>query len=96
VERGDVLLVILGAANRDPEVFPAPNALDVRRANASSHVAFGAGVRYCLGAALARLEAQTAFGALLRRFPDLALATDAVTFRPNLAIRGLTRLPVRR
>jgi cytochrome P450 len=95
-ERGDIVLVLLGAANRDPEVFPEPARLDLRRANASSHVSLGAGIHYCLGAPLARLEGQVAIGALLRRLPGIDLAAGAsLEWRPNLALRGLKSLPVR-
>ena len=58
------------------------------------HLAFGWGIHFCLGASLARLEAQIAFGALLRRFPRLALATAAPEWRPAAVLRGLTGLPV--
>jgi cytochrome P450 len=95
LKRGDIVFLLLGAANRDPAVFPSPATLDVRRANAHSAVAFGAGIHYCLGAPLARLEGEIAFGALLRRFPDLALADEPLTWRPHPVLRGLQALPVR-
>jgi cytochrome P450 len=94
-KRGDVVLVLLGAANRDRAIFADPARLDLRRENASAHISFGGGIHYCLGAALARLEGELAIGALLRRAPGLALADGAApTFRPHLVLRGLSTLPV--
>jgi pimeloyl-[acyl-carrier protein] synthase len=94
-KRGDVVVVILGAANRDPEQFANPAALDLGRANAHTHLSFGGGIHYCLGAALARLEGELALAALLRRLPDLALATTELSWRPHLVLRGLKSLPVK-
>ena len=70
-KRGDLVVVLLGGANRDPAQFDEPDALDPTRANAQTHLSFGAGIHYCLGAALARLEGAIAIGALLRRLPRL-------------------------
>jgi cytochrome P450 len=85
----------IGAANRDPDAFPEPDRLDLARAD-DQHLSFGFGVHFCLGAPLARLEAEVAFGALLDRFPKLELATDEpLTYRSNFILRGLTRLPLR-
>ncbi len=95
VRRGELVIVVTGAGNRDPEVFADPARLDLRRANAGAHLAFGAGIHYCLGAALARLEGQIAIGALLRRLPGLALAGGPLTWRRNVVLRGLQALPVR-
>jgi cytochrome P450 len=94
VKRGDLVLLLLGAANRDPAQFPDGDVLDVTRANAHAHLAFGGGIHYCLGATLARIEAEQAIGALLRRFPALALAQGPLRYRPNMALRGLEALPV--
>jgi cytochrome P450 len=94
VSRGDLVIVLVGAANHDPEVFSAPARLDLRRENARDHLSFGAGAHYCLGAALARLEGQIAIGALLRRLPRLALASEALSWRPNPVLRGVESLPV--
>jgi pimeloyl-[acyl-carrier protein] synthase len=94
VSRGDLVIVLVGAANHDPEVFSAPARLDLRRENARDHLSFGAGAHYCLGAALARLEGQIAIGALLRRLPRLALASEALAWRPNPVLRGVESLPV--
>jgi cytochrome P450 len=92
VAAGEKLTVCLGAANRDPTRFTDPDRLDLSRAEGGS-LAFGAGVHYCLGGPLARLEGQVAFPALLRRFPNLALAGPGVR-RVSLTLRGYQRLPV--
>ena len=83
----------LGAANRDPAHFAEPDRLDLGR-DEPRHLAFGAGIHYCLGASLARLEAQVAIGALLRRFPALTLAVERPVWRPSSTLRGLDTLPV--
>ncbi|MFD5513619.1 cytochrome P450 [Streptomyces sp. NPDC127051] len=93
---GTEIHVMLAAADRDPERFEAPDNFDVRR-NTGGHIAFGHGIHFCLGAALARLEARVALHALLERFPELKLDADptVLTWRPGLLIRGLHHLPVR-
>ena len=93
VPRGAELGLLFGAANRDPEVFADPDALDVGR-DPNPHVSFGAGVHFCLGAALARLELQTSFGTVLRRLPHLELVEEP-TWGPGYVIRGLEELRVR-
>jgi cytochrome P450 len=90
---GYPIIPLLGAANRDPEVFADPDRLDLSRANAQRHLAFGGGHHYCLGAALARLEGEIAIPSLVRRFPDMELAGDPVR-RETFTLRGLERLPV--
>jgi cytochrome P450 len=84
---------IVAAANRDPDVFAEPDALDVTR-DPCPHVAFGYGIHFCLGAPLARLEGAIALAALARRFPNLRLASDALRWRPAAVLRGLVALPV--
>jgi cytochrome P450 len=91
----EFIIVSLTAANRDPERFPEPDRLDTDR-ETGGHIAFGHGIHHCLGAPLARMEAVTAFTALLHRFPGirLAVAPAAVTWRPTALVRGLEALPV--
>ncbi len=94
------VMALISAANRDPDAFPDPDRLDIRRppgASGRSHLALGAGAHYCLGASLARLEARVAFETLLDRFPRLRLdgPRDAVEWRDPGALRGVKRLPVR-
>ena len=93
--RGTTVVALLGAANRDPAVFPQPDRLDLGRANASHHLAFGRGIHFCLGAPLARLEAQVALPLMLERLPHLELATCRPEWSPNTTIRSLKALPVR-
>lgn len=93
IPRGALVVLLLGAANRDPVRFADPDRFDVLRRDLG-HVAFGAGVHVCLGAALARLETQVAIGALLRRLPALRLSTDQPAWRPTATLRGLATLPV--
>lgn len=95
IPAGEVIQMVYAAANRDPREFPEPHRLALAREN-NPHLAFGRGAHYCLGAALGRTQGEIAFGALLRRCPDLALAVepDAITWRTGFA-RALTALPVR-
>jgi cytochrome P450 len=90
---GEQVAIVLAGANRDPAEFPDPNRLDVGRTE-NRHLAFGAGHHYCLGAALARIEAQAAVGSLVRRFGDLELRTENPEFRDHFVIRGLKELRV--
>ena len=94
IRAGDAVLAALGAANRDPAVFTAPDRLDLRRAP-NPHVAFGLGTHFCPGAQLTRIEARAAIGALLRRFPRLRLGDQPPLHRKTAVLRGLERLPVR-
>ncbi|MET8571507.1 cytochrome P450 [Streptomyces sp. NPDC004783] len=93
---GELVLVALADADRDPARFPDPDRFDITR-DARGHVAFGHGIHYCLGAPLARLEARIAFRTLLERCENLALDIHpaAIAWRPGLMIRGPQRLPVR-
>jgi cytochrome P450 len=92
VEPYSQVLVLLGAANRDPARYPDPGVFDPRR-EAIAPLSFGAGGHYCLGAALARMEAQVAFPMLLGMLPRLALAGPPLR-RPRLTLRGFVELPV--
>ncbi len=95
IPAGEIVLVGLLAANRDPACTAQPDALDITRRE-NPHLAFGHGVHHCLGAPLARLEGRIALGALLARFPRLRLAVpaDQLTWRPGVLINGLATLPV--
>ncbi|TYP83820.1 cytochrome P450 [Blastococcus xanthinilyticus] len=92
VERGQKIAALLGSANHDPAVFEAPETLDVGRTD-NPHISFGAGIHFCIGAPLARMELQATFGALLDRTSSLELGADPVR-RPEFVIRGLATLPV--
>ncbi|MDQ1438860.1 MAG: pimeloyl-[acyl-carrier protein] synthase [Acidimicrobiaceae bacterium] len=95
VPKGYSAITLLAAANRDPDVFADPDRFDIERPNANRHIGFGQGIHFCLGAPLARAEAQIAVPALLRRFPELALPDDFVpAHRETFTLRGLTSLPV--
>lgn len=93
IPRGAIVSAILGAANRDPARFHEPDRLDLSRRD-TRHLAFGLGDRFCLGAALARLEGQIAIGTLLRRLPRLELAAIPPAWRYSTEIRGLKELRV--
>jgi cytochrome P450 len=92
VERGRKIAALLGSANRDPAVFVEPDTLDVGRTE-NPHISFGAGVHFCIGAPLARVELQASFGALLDRTSSLELGAEPRR-RPEFVIRGLADLPV--
>jgi cytochrome P450 len=89
--QGEIVVVMIGAANRDPEVFTDPATFDVTRANAGKHLAFGSGIHYCLGAALAKMEAEVGFRALYDRFPGLRLLDEGER-KPTRNLRGFNRL----
>jgi cytochrome P450 len=94
IPKGETVLCLLGSANRDPAVYPdRPDRLDITRPNVRP-LSFGGGIHFCLGAQLARIEAEIAIATLLRRLPDLKL-DDAANpeWRPTFVLRGLKRLP---
>ena len=93
IPKGEEVIVLLGAGNRDPSVFPDPDRLDITREK-SQIVSFGGGAHFCLGAGLARLEGEIAFPALLSRFPGIELDEDP-QFRKTFTLRGLETLKVR-
>ena len=95
IRRGDLVVVVLGSANHDEAQFPDPDSLDITR-QPNKHLAFGHGPHFCVGAPLARLEAQIALSTLFRRFPNLRLAgpSESLRWRKSLIIRGLEELPL--
>ncbi|WP_327107717.1 cytochrome P450 [Nonomuraea glycinis] len=93
IPRGVEVALLFGSANRDPEVFDDPDRLDVGRAD-NPHISFGAGIHFCLGAPLARIELIESFGALMDRAPELELVREPV-WKPGYVIRGLESLDVR-
>jgi cytochrome P450 len=92
IPRGSEVALLYGSANRDPARFPDPDRLDLSRAD-NPHITFGAGIHYCLGAPLARLELEASFGTLLRRAPGLRLEAEP-EWNPGYVIRGLRELRV--
>jgi cytochrome P450 len=94
IQPGQTIMVLQGAANRDPEQFPDPDRLDLGR-QGNVPLSFGWGAHHCLGAPLARLEGEIVFRALMDRFAEIELATDDIPRRPSLTLRGVTSLPVR-
>lgn len=93
IHRGDLVCVSFAAGNRDPEQFARPAHLDIVR-KPNRHLAFGHGLHYCVGAALARLEAQIAINTILSKFPELRLEAEDLEWNRNLTLRGLKSLPV--
>ena len=95
IPRGELVLAVIGSANRDANYFDNPDSLDVTREN-NKHLAFGLGAHYCLGAPLSRLEGQIAISTLVRRMPNLRLsiAPDQIRWRGGIILRGLEALPV--
>jgi cytochrome P450 len=93
VKPGESVRLLLGAANRDPEAFTDPDRFDIHHTE-NRHVAFGKGLHFCIGAALARVEGQVVLPALLRRFPDLELVDSEPRWRPTFVTRQLATLPV--
>ncbi len=94
IRKGDLVLVLLGAANRDPEKFPDPDRLDVTRPTIH-HVAFGHGKHFCVGAQLARLEARVAFRSLLSRWNVIELESSNLSRRDNFNLRCYRELPLK-
>jgi cytochrome P450 len=94
IRKGQAVMAVMAAANRDPERFPDPDRFDVARTD-NRHLAFGYAAHFCFGAALARVEGQEAFEAIVRRLPGLELQPGPLVWRNNLGLRGLTALPVK-
>jgi cytochrome P450 len=93
IEKGQQAVIVLAAANRDPAQFADPDSLDIARKE-NPHIAFSHGIHYCVGAPLARAEAQIVFETLLRRMPKLRLQTEELEWRETVTLRGLKALPV--
>jgi len=93
IPRGDEVALLFGSANRDPLAFDGPDDLDLGR-SPNPYLSFGAGIHYCLGAPLAKLELSIAFGTLLRRVPRLELV-EAPTWKSTFVLRGIEALRVR-
>jgi cytochrome P450 len=95
IPRGELVLAVLGSANHDEQQFTNPDTLDIMR-EPNKHLAFGHGIHFCLGAPLARLEAQIAINTLLRRLPDLRLKVpvESLRWRKGLVVRGVEHLPL--
>jgi cytochrome P450 len=92
IREGELSLVLIGAGNRDPARFEHPDSVDIEREN-NKHLAFGGGPHFCLGAPLARIEAQIAIGTLVQRFEEITLAQEP-QWRPQITLRGLENLPI--
>ena len=90
---GDFAMLLIASGNHDPEQFEDPERFDVTR-TPNNHLGFGFGIHHCLGAPLARMEAQVALGSLVRRAPGLALTVEDVTYKTNVVLRGMESLPV--
>ena len=97
IPRGELVLAAIASANRDETKFERPDELDISR-DPNRHLAFGLGIHFCLGASLARLEAQIAINTLLARAGDVKLAVpvNELRWRSGLVLRGLKELPVSR
>ena len=93
IRKNQQSLILLGAANHDPAQFVNPDQLDITRQD-NPHITFSHGIHHCLGAPLARVEAQIAVNTLLRRMPDITLASESVEWREMITLRGLRALPV--
>jgi len=93
IRKGDAVMAVMAAGNRDPERFADPDALDLTRTD-NRHLAFGWAAHFCFGAALARMEARTAFPALVGRLQNLSVTADKLEWRTNSGLRGLTALPI--
>ena len=93
IRKRQAVIAVMAAGNRDPERFADPDRLDITRKD-NRHLAFGWAAHFCFGAALARIEGQSAFEAILRRMPNLKLEPAVLAWRTNLGLRGLTALPV--
>jgi cytochrome P450 len=95
IPAGAKMLVLIGSANHDPEIFADPGRLDIHRPNAKEHIAFGYGAHICIGAPLARLEVKVVLEEVAKRFPGLRLASgQKLRYLPNTSFRGPRSLRV--
>jgi cytochrome P450 len=94
IQKRQAVIAVMAAGNRDPERFPDPDRLDITRTD-NRHLAFGWAAHFCFGAALARIEGQTAFELMLQRLSNWELAPEPLVWRTNLGLRGLTKLPLK-
>ncbi len=93
VKKGSMMVILLGSANRDYEVYENGDSFDITR-DSSKHLSFGQGIHHCLGSSLAMAEGEIALRVLLSRYPNLKLATDNLKFKEPFALRGLSELPI--
>ncbi|HLF74586.1 MAG TPA: cytochrome P450 [Anaerolineales bacterium] len=93
IRKGQLVNSILAAGNRDPQRFSEPDRFDIAR-DEGRHLGFGLGIHFCIGAPLVRLEAQVAFSTILRRFPELRLATESLEWQEHPIFRGVKSLPI--
>ena len=93
IRKGQAVIAVMAAGNRDPERFPDPDRLDLARTD-NRHLAFGWASHFCFGAPLARIEGQLTFEAIVRRTANMTLEPGPIVWRDNLGLRGLTSLPV--
>jgi pimeloyl-[acyl-carrier protein] synthase len=93
IRAGDRVIAVIGSANRDPAVFASPDTFDITR-SPNPHLTFGYGTHFCLGAPLARLEAQIALPILHRRYPDMERTVSDISWADGLTLRGPLNLPV--
>ena len=94
IRKGQAVMAVMAAGNRDPERFPDPDRFDISRPD-NRHLAFGWAAHFCFGAALARVEGQEVFEAIVQRLHDLELKPGQLTWRNNLGLRGMTALPIK-
>src|SRR4030095_3952262 len=93
IHKGDLVNTIIGSANRDASHYTDPDRFNITRSE-GRHLGFGLGIHFCIGAPLVRLEAEVAFETILRRFPNLSLATDDLQWQEHPIFRGVKSLPV--